>query len=138
MAELRDCPTCGDFFNYTGIREVCGKCATNEEKLFEVVYAFLRIRANRTATIEQIIENTGVTDTLLYKWVRKGRLQPALFPNLGYPCDKCGRLTSEGKLCKVCTADIQNELRIFDAAVEFREAIKKNDDSIYHTEKRSK
>ena len=110
MAELRDCPTCGDFFNYTGLREVCAKCAMNEEKMYEEVYRFLRRRENRAATIERIVEVTGVTETLLHQWVRKGRLQPALFPNLGYPCDNCGKLTTTGKLCDRCTADIKNDL----------------------------
>ncbi len=123
MAELRDCPTCGEFFNYTGIREVCSKCAINEEKMYEEVYRFLRRRENRAATIERIVEATGVTESLLHRWVRKGRLQPAMFPNLGYPCDKCGRLTNKGKLCERCTADIKNDLKTFEAALEFRATI---------------
>src|SRR3954469_9632170 len=123
MAELRDCPTCGDFFNYMGLREVCSKCAASEEKMYDEVYRFLRRRENRAATIERIVEVTGVTETLLHQWVRKGRLQPALFPNLGYPCDNCGKLTTTGKLCVGCTADINNELRTFEAAQELREAL---------------
>ncbi|MFD1926866.1 TIGR03826 family flagellar region protein [Sporosarcina siberiensis] len=137
MGELKDCPTCGGFFNYTGIRDVCGKCATNEEKLYEDVYKFLRRRENRAATIERIVEVTGVTEDLLHKWVRKGRLQPALFPNLGYPCDKCGKLTIKGKLCESCTTELHNEIRTFDAAVEFREAVDKNEVATYHTDRKS-
>lgn len=131
MAELRDCPSCGEFFNYTGIREVCAKCAMSEEKLYEEVYRFLRKRENRSATVERIIEETGVAESLLYKWVRKGRLQPAMFPNLGYPCDKCGKLTNKGKLCASCTEDIQNDLNQFEAVKEFRESIVENDKVTY-------
>lgn len=138
MAELRDCPKCGDFFNYTGLRDVCAKCAVNEEKMYEEVYRFLRRRENRAATIERIVEATGVTETLLHQWVRKGRLQPALFPNLGYPCDNCGKLTSSGKLCASCTADIKNDLRTFDAALEFREAVEANDKATYHIDRNRK
>ena len=98
----------------------------NEEKMYEEVYRFLRRRENRAATIERIVEVTGVTETLLHQWVRKGRLQPALFPNLGYPCDNCGKLTNKGKLCDGCTADIKNDLRTFEAAQEFREAVECN------------
>ena len=60
MGELKNCPSCNEFFNYTGIREVCNKCAVNEEKLYENVYRFLRKRENRAATIERIVEVTGV------------------------------------------------------------------------------
>lgn len=136
MAELKDCPTCGAFFNYTGIRDVCANCARDEEKLYEEVYRFLRRRENRAATIERIVEATGATETMLHKWVRKGRLQPALFPNLGYPCDNCGKLTSHGKLCDSCTADLQSELKQFEAAKEFREAVNKSETGTYLADKR--
>ncbi|MCG3089589.1 TIGR03826 family flagellar region protein [Sporosarcina cyprini] len=136
MAELRNCPACGEFFNYTGVRDVCAKCAMNEEKMYEEVYRFLRKRENRAATIERIVEATGVTESLLHKWVRKGRLQPALFPNLGYPCDNCGKLTTKGKLCDTCTADLKKELRTFDAAQEFREAVQNSDRATYLSDKR--
>jgi flagellar operon protein (TIGR03826 family) len=132
MAELRDCPTCGDFFNYTGIRDVCANCAKNEEKMYETVYRFLRKRENRAATIDRIVEETGVTETLLHKWVRKGRLQPALFPNLGYPCDSCGRITNKGKLCTRCTDTLKNDLRTFEAAEEFRGAVARQNKGAYH------
>ena len=136
MAELKECPTCGDFFNYTGIRDVCAKCAMNEEKLYETVYRFLRRRENRAATIERICEATGVTDTLLHKWVRKGRLQPALFPNLGYPCDNCGRLTATGKLCDRCTDELKKDLKTFEAAQEFRDSVKTQNRSTYHADRK--
>ncbi|WP_342513001.1 TIGR03826 family flagellar region protein [Sporosarcina sp. FSL K6-1522] len=138
MAELRDCPTCGEFFNYTGVRDVCAKCFANEEKKYEEVYRFLRRRENRAATVERIVEATGVTDTLLHKWVRKGRLQPALFPNLGYPCDNCGKLTNKGKLCESCTATIENNLRTFEAAREFRETVEQQQRGTYLKDRKSK
>jgi len=110
----------------------------SEEKMYEEVYRFLRRRENRAATIERIVEATGVTETLLHQWVRKGRLQPALFPNLGYPCDNCGKLTNTGKLCVSCTADIKNDLRTFEAAQEFREAVDANDKATYHADRKRK
>ncbi|WP_025786005.1 TIGR03826 family flagellar region protein [Sporosarcina sp. D27] len=136
MAELRHCPSCGDFFNYTGVREVCGKCGMNEERIYEEVYRFLRKRENRAATIERIVEMTEATEDMLHKWVRKGRLQPALFPNLGYPCDNCGKLTSKGKLCDECTADLKQDLKTFEAATEFREAIQQKEQRTYLSERK--
>lgn len=136
MAELRHCPSCGDFFNYTGVREVCGKCGMNEERIYEEVYRFLRKRENRAATIERIVEMTEATEAMLHKWVRKGRLQPAMFPNLGYPCDNCGKLTSKGKLCDECTADLKQDLKTFEAATEFREAIQQKEQRTYLSERK--
>ncbi|RKQ14566.1 TIGR03826 family flagellar region protein [Ureibacillus endophyticus] len=138
MAEVRNCPSCGEFFNYTGIRDICYKCAQNEEELYQVVYRFLRKRENRAATIERIVEATGVTEELLHKWVRKNRLQPAVFPNLGYPCDNCGHLTTTGKLCTKCQNEIKKDLRNFEAAKEFRENVSKSERATYLASNRKK
>lgn len=131
MAEIRECPTCGEFFNYTGLRDVCYKCAQREEDMYQIVYRFLRKRENRAATTERIVEATGVDSELLYKWVKKGRLHPASFPNLGYPCDNCGRITNKGKLCEKCQEDLKSGLRQFEAAKEFRENIAKQEKGTY-------
>ena len=138
MAELRNCPICNEFFNYTGLREVCHKCAQKEEEMYEVVYRFLRKRENRAANVERIEEATGVDREFLFKWVRKGRLHPAVFPNLGYPCDNCGHLTHKGKLCSNCQDDLKSDLRTFDAAKEFREDIARRDHGTYLADKKSK
>lgn len=136
MAEVRTCPSCGELFNYTGIRDVCVKCAQSEEDLYQIVYRFLRKRENRAATAERIVEATGVDLDLLYKWVRKGRLQPAMFPNLGYPCDNCGHITTTGKICQRCQDELKQDLRTFDAAKEFRDSIKARDRAVYHGERK--
>ena len=136
MGELRNCPSCDEFFNYTGIRDICGKCAMNEEKQYEAVYKFLRKRENRAATVERICEVTGTEPSLLHKWVRKGRLQTAMFPNLGYPCDNCGKLTSSGKLCANCINELQSGLRTFDAAKDFRDKVANQDKGTYHSDRK--
>lgn len=136
MAELRNCPTCNGFFNYTGLREVCHNCAQKEEDQYQEVYRFLRKRENRAANVDRIAEATGVERDLLYQWVRKGRLHPAMFPNLGYPCDNCGRLTTTGKLCEKCQNELKSELRTFEAAQEFRDEMNRQNRATYHSEKK--
>ena len=136
MAELRNCPSCDGFFNYTGVRDVCVKCAQKEEEMYQVVYRFLRKRENRAANVERIEEATGVDKDLLYKWVRKGRLHPAIFPNLGYPCDNCGKITNTGKLCESCSKTITNDLKTFEAVKEFREGIQNRERSTYHVDRK--
>lgn len=138
MAELRECPVCKDYFNYTGIRDICHKCALKEDELYQIVYRFLRKRENRAANVDRIVEATGVSQDLLYKWVRKGRLHPAVFPNLGYPCDNCGHLTTKGKLCEKCQNSIKSDLRTFEAAKEFRDDIVARDRGTYHADKRNR
>lgn len=135
QAEIKSCPTCGNFFNYTGIRDICATCAQAEEKKYEEVYRFLRKRENRAATVERIVEETGVEEELLYKWVRRGRLQPTLFPNLGYPCEECGGITKVGNLCESCTTEFQRNLKEFEAAEAFRESVNPEENKAYHTKR---
>lgn len=136
MAELRNCPMCDSFFNYTGLREVCHNCAQKEEDMYQIVYRFLRKRENRAANVDRIVEATGVEREILYKWVRKGRLHPAVFPSLGYPCDNCGHLTNKGKLCEKCQGEMKSDLRTFEAAQEFRNDIKRRDRTTYLSDKK--
>lgn len=138
MTEIRNCPKCNSIFNYNGIREICGKCAAEEEIMYETVYRFLRKRENRSATVQQIVKVTGVEESLLHKWVRKGRLQPALFPNLGYPCEKCGEPTQVGNLCKSCQAELKSELNKLEAATEFRQSIAEQERGTYLADKKTK
>ncbi|WP_010302172.1 TIGR03826 family flagellar region protein [Kurthia senegalensis] len=135
MGEVKNCPICGQLFNDIGIRDVCGNCGADEERKYEEVYRFLRRRENRAATIERIVEATGCTEEMLHKWVRKGRLQPALFPNLGYPCDNCGKLTQTGKLCESCSTNLQKDLNVFEAGREFREGVARRERGTYLSEK---
>lgn len=138
MGELRNCPKCGEFFNYTGVRDICPKCAMSEEKMYEEVYRFLRRRENRAATVDRIVEATGVERELLYKWVKKNRLQPALFPNLGYPCDNCGHITTKGKLCDDCARELKSNLNKFEAGQEFRRSVEENERATYLSERKKR
>lgn len=131
MAEIKNCPKCNAIFNYNGLRDVCPKCFKEEEELFEQVYRFLRQRENRAASIERITEVTGASESLLHKWVRKRRLHPAQFPGLGYPCDSCGTLIIQGKICRSCTDKIKTDLQQHESNVEFREAVTNNSKQTY-------
>ena len=123
MVQVRNCPTCNAIFNFNGLRGVCPSCFKKEEELFNKVYQFLRKRENRAATIDRIEEVTGAKKSLLHKWVRKRRLQPAQFPGLGYPCDNCGTLVTQGKLCSTCSESIKSDLKREDNHSAFKEEI---------------
>ncbi|KIL49910.1 TIGR03826 family flagellar region protein [Jeotgalibacillus soli] len=135
MGELRNCPTCNAVFSFNGLREVCSKCNQLEEDMFTTVYHFLRKRENRAATIERIVEVTGVTDKLLHKWVRKRRLQPAQFPGIGYPCDSCGTLINTAKLCKNCQESIKNDLELHESNEAFKEQMANSQKRTYLSSK---
>ncbi len=113
MVDLINCSKCGSIYMKNKFRDVCDACYKEEEKQFDAVYKFLRVRENRAATIPRVVEATGIDEDLLLKFIRTGRIKVTSFPNLGYPCDKCGTLIKKGKLCDDCADELREELEIF-------------------------
>lgn len=112
--DLSNCTNCGAIFVKNSIRDICDKCYKEEEQAFEKVNSFLKQRQNRTASMIQVVEGTGVEEDLIMKFIRKGRIRLVNFPNLGYPCEKCGKPIQRGRLCERCTKEFKNELEIFE------------------------
>ena len=127
MAELTNCPKCGEIFVKNQFRDICQNCWKDEEKAYERVYQFIRKRENRTATMTQVVESTEIDEDLLLKFIRTGRLKLSQFPNLGYPCEKCGALIREGKLCGTCTEEFRKDLNTFSFEEDRRKEIEKRD-----------
>ncbi|GAB3056900.1 TIGR03826 family flagellar region protein [Virgibacillus ainsalahensis] len=117
MAELANCSRCGNLFAKE-IRVICPNCYKEEEIAFETVHRFLLQQKNREATIPEIVENTGVDEETIIKFVKEKRLHPSQFPKLTYPCEKCGTNITKGKLCNDCSKELRKEL-------DFHEEIKK-------------
>jgi flagellar operon protein (TIGR03826 family) len=135
MTDIANCPKCDRLFAKTAIRDVCEACYKEEEKLFETVFQFLKKRENRTGDVDRIVEATGVSSDLIYKWVKKGRLKQAHFPNLTIPCEKCGKQTKTGRLCESCSDNLRSELTQFQKEEDFKKA--KVQQATYHrSEKR--
>ncbi|SES71932.1 flagellar operon protein TIGR03826 [Salinibacillus kushneri] len=109
MGELSNCPNCGALF-VKGVRKVCDNCYREEERAFETVYAYIRKKENRRATITEVSEGTGVEERLIMKFVKEKRLQPAQFPNLTYGCERCGNPIQEGKICGNCRDQLKHAL----------------------------
>lgn len=126
LGNLDNCPNCGQLF-VKGLRSVCNNCYKEVEKQFETVYRFLRNKENRKSTIYEVSDNTGVTVSQIREFIREGRLRLAEFPNMGYPCERCGtNLITTGQLCDECKKFIDNEIRIsFDDQYRREEMIKK-------------
>ncbi|WP_053218572.1 TIGR03826 family flagellar region protein [Virgibacillus senegalensis] len=109
MGELMNCPRCDALF-VSGVRSICQDCYKEEERAYTTVYNYLRPRKNRQATIPEIVEATGVDEEIIYKFIKEKRLRPSQFPNLTYPCDRCGTMISDGNLCNNCLTEMQADL----------------------------
>lgn len=82
----------------------------NEDVIFSEVVHFLLRKNNRILSNDEVIERTGISPELIYKWVKTGRLKNSLFPNLGAPCERCGRITNHAKICRHCANSITSTL----------------------------
>ncbi|WP_077619702.1 TIGR03826 family flagellar region protein [Bacillus sinesaloumensis] len=131
MGELMNCPNCGGLFVKTNLRDVCEKCYKEEQMAFETVYTFIRKRENRTATILEASQGTGVDEELIIKFIRTGKLKLAQFPNLGYPCQKCSTLIREGNLCDDCAKELRTELSTFEKEEERLKELREREKRTY-------
>ncbi|MCY9548349.1 hypothetical protein [Lysinibacillus xylanilyticus] len=81
-----------------------------EEDIFSELHHFLLRKNNRYLTNDELVELTGVSSELLYKWVKAGKLKKSIFPNLGAPCERCGQIT-QAKICVSCSSTIVSTLK---------------------------
>jgi flagellar operon protein (TIGR03826 family) len=135
MEQLINCPNCNDIFVKNQFRDLCPKCWKREEDDFQTINQFMRKRENRAATIEQVVKYTGVDEELILKFIKKGRLQLTNFPNLGYPCDKCGRIIRTGKLCEKCSQGLREELNTFQAEEKRKQELQLRERKTYYSSK---
>jgi flagellar operon protein (TIGR03826 family) len=139
MSQIETCPSCGDIYVKNQFRDVCQKCWKEEEQAYDLVSKFMRRRENRAATMLQVVEAVGVEEELLMKFIRTGRLKVTQFPNLGYPCDKCGSIIRSGKLCEPCALEIKKELEQHEQQEVFKEELRKREkQATYFTTNKSK
>lgn len=105
--KLKNCPECGRVF-VAHVATVCPDCQKKIDEEYQRCVDFLRQRQNRMATLQQLSAGTGVSVKRITQFIREGRLSLAEHPNLGYPCDRCGALIREGRLCPDCLSSLAN------------------------------
>lgn len=76
---------------------------STEEEIFSELIHFLLRKNNRLLSNKEVIELTGISNELIFKWVKTGKLKASLFPNLGTPCERCGSLTNHSRICRKCS-----------------------------------
>ncbi|WP_100405462.1 TIGR03826 family flagellar region protein [Bacillus solitudinis] len=118
MKDVANCPKCGTLF-VKALRPICNSCFTEQEKNYEKVSTFMRKKQNRMASIRELHEKTEVPLEQIHQFVREGRLLAKSFPGLGYPCESCGELIQEGRICATCKGNITGGLEKLDRESQF-------------------
>jgi len=109
MGELANCPRCGKLF-VKGLRDICDECYKKEEEQFNTVYKFIRKSKNRSATLTEVHDETGVPEDMIIHFIKQGRLQTKMMENLTYPCERCGAPIKTGRLCEKCQKELKSGL----------------------------
>ena len=103
---LANCKECGKLFvqNPAGI---CPDCYRMIEEQETKVAAYLR--DNQRASITEVHEATGVSEKVILKMIKKGRIVGGV--TMEYPCESCGKPIAEGRVCAECGRRVLNQLK---------------------------
>ena len=109
MADLRNCPECGKVFVKIS-KNLCPDCIEKEEREFEDVRLYLKDSPN--ASIEEIVEITGVEEKKVLRWMREGRVDVSYADGAsGLTCKSCGAAIRTGNLCSRCAKSLSAQMR---------------------------
>lgn len=106
--EVKVCRGCKKMFQYIAGPELCPKCKQSEEEMFQKVKEYLRKHPG--ANMYEVNQETGVSATLIEKFLRQGRLQVASDSPIGLMCERCGKKITTGRYCNDCKNEISNDL----------------------------
>lgn len=108
------------------------KLELTEEEIFAELHHFLLRKNNRILTNDEVVELTGVPHELIHKWVKTGKLKQSLFPNLGAPCERCGKITNYSRICRDCSTSITNTLKQEEKDKQWFKEIQQKRKHTYH------
>lgn len=119
---LKNCPRCGKLFMDMG-HKICPACIEAEQADEDKAADY--VREHPKATVKEIARETGVKEQLIMKMVRQGRFVSATGIEISYPCEHCGKLITNGRLCDGCNRALITEVKVQQAQKERIMAIRK-------------
>ncbi|WP_425058510.1 hypothetical protein SCACP_31650 [Sporomusa carbonis] len=102
---LGNCPECGKLY-LENTALLCPDCYRKQEADAEKVIEYLKDVDK--ATLEEIHQATGVKHKIILRLIRSGRI---IGNSISYPCESCGTLIDEGRLCEKCSKNILDQLK---------------------------
>jgi flagellar operon protein (TIGR03826 family) len=116
--DFRYCSRCGRLFART-ISSTCPSCLKEIEEEYQRCYHYLR--EHKGCTLQELSEETGVSIRQITKFIHEGRISLSDAPNLGYPCDSCGKLIREHRLCAECRDKLSKEMKYTAESIKARQ-----------------
>ena len=107
--KLRNCTECGRAFIAVSNEKLCRECQIKEEAKKTEVLAY--VRENQGASIQEVIDNTGVSEKLVRQMIREGLFSNIDREDFYYPCNSCGRPIRSGTYCADCLSRLRKETK---------------------------
>lgn len=95
--QFKKCKSCGRIFQGYGLE--CYDCVEQNEKHFNTVKDY--IWDNPRASMQEIVEETGVNEKLILRFLKEGRLELDNSEGL-ILCESCGKPITTGTMCRAC------------------------------------
>ena len=103
---LRNCIECGKIC-LENPSKVCPQCYELEEVYEHAVSDYLRETGK--ATMEEIHKATGVSEKIISRMLKSGRLFSKGL--IGYPCEMCREPIYDGRLCSGCASGLSKQIQ---------------------------
>ncbi|WP_237699988.1 TIGR03826 family flagellar region protein [Alicyclobacillus acidocaldarius] len=120
---LANCRRCGRLFNKTS-HDVCPSCIHEEENKIAEIRDYLR--EHPLANIYEVSQGTSATYEEIVDLIRRGKLLLRQYPNMTYPCERCGAPTQSGRLCMNCAQELSSEIQMGERTYSANKPYKEN------------
>lgn len=127
MPKMKNCPECGKLFVDMGFGK-CNDCIRKDEEEENSVRKYLQ--EHRSCTVKEIHEATKVKESVIVRMIKEGRLIGDT--EIGYPCDRCGRLITKGRYCDKCSKELQADIGKINKNYEARKKTQNNNNKIHN------
>ncbi|HHY90970.1 MAG TPA: MerR family transcriptional regulator [Clostridiales bacterium] len=111
LDRIINCKECGRIFQSNGLSKICPTCQRTDEENFKKVKEY--IYDNPGATMIDIVQETGVSEEKVLRYLREGRLEISGGENalLFLQCERCGKGIRTGRFCDECSREMEKDLR---------------------------
>lgn len=114
---VANCPKCGTVFD-KNLRNLCPACSQQLDAVVKKLDDYMW--KNQRATTQQLSDSTGVSMEQIIAFIKEDRLRARLYPNLTYPCEKCGAGIREARICYRCADELKQAFQTAKPALEHR------------------
>lgn len=104
---IANCKRCDRLFQKT-IRDICPSCIREQQELVGVIRNHLK--KHPYATVPEVAQATQIDVEDIVDLIEQNALNLVDFPNFTLTCERCERVTQDGRFCNSCKEEMAVEL----------------------------